>query len=335
MAIVTLSEMQPGVEADVFALLAGKDELTTKNGKPYWRVTFRDAGRELSFPIWADSPWSDECREHWNVGEFYKIRGVLRESGYGPQLEIRKIRPVEPGDEADGFDPLMCRRRSRFDPEQMFTELMELVAAEIRPDALRKLVERLLKDNRKAWLVWPAARKNHHAYTGGLLEHTLSVARSCVFLAEKYRAYYPHMEPPLHKGLAVAGGVLHDIGKLREIDDGPEARHTPAGALIGHIIQGRDMVREAAEEHPLPGDLLLRLEHIILAHQRLPEWGSPKPPMTPEALIVHYADDLDAKFAMMVDILNEDTGQGPTTSKKNVLMQPLYRAATAPDENGG
>lgn len=335
MAIVTLTEMEPGREADVFVLLSSKEELTAKNGKPYWRVVFRDAGRELSFPIWGDSPWAAECRDHWTPGEFYKVRGILRETPFGPQLEIRKIRPVEPDDRADGFDPLMCRRRSRFDPETMFAELLQLVEAEIQPDALRRLVETLLTDNRQAWLIWPAARRNHHAFVGGLLEHTLSVARTCALLADKYRAYYPDMQPPLEKGLAVAGGVLHDIGKFREIGDGPEAAHTPAGALVGHIIQGRDMVREAAQRCPLPGDMLLRLEHIILSHQRLPEWGSPKPPMTPEALIVHYADDLDAKFAMMADILADDPGNGPVTSKKNVLMQPVYRGLPEPRGTDG
>ena len=95
----------------------------------------------------------------------------------------------------------------------------------------------------------------------------------------------------------MAGAILHDIGKLREYDCRPEgAAFSAEGALIGHILLGRDIVREAAAEIRLDADTLLRLEHIIVAHQRLPEWGSPKPPMTPESLLVHYADDIDAKF---------------------------------------
>jgi 3'-5' exoribonuclease len=89
------------------------------------------------------------------------------------------------------------------------------------------------------------------------------------------------------------------------------------------------MLREAAARAAVPPEALLRLEHLIIAHQRLPEWGSPKPPMTPEALIVHYADDLDAKFSMMVAILESDTNPGPVTSKKNVLMQHVYRGEVA------
>ena len=134
----------------------------------------------------------------------------------------------------------------------------------------------------------------------------------------------------MDKDLVVAGGILHDIGKLREMEQRPEGRrHTAEGSLIGHILIGRDMVREAAAALPasaaLPADTLLRLEHLIITHQGRPEWGSPKPPMTPEALLVHFADDIDAKYQMMVNVLRDDTNPGLVTSKKNVLMQPVYR----------
>ena len=163
------------------------------------------------------------------------------------------------------------------------------------------------------------------------MEHTLSVTRTCEFLARKYAQYYDDMQPPLDQGMVVAGGILHDIGKLRELEEQPEgAVYSAEGAMIGHMLTGRDIVREAAARAAAAGrglkaETQLRLEHLIIAHQRLPEWGSPKPPMTPEALIVHYADDLDAKFHMMVAILREDTGSGPVTSKKNVLMQHVFR----------
>jgi 3'-5' exoribonuclease len=329
MPIVTLAEMSPDQEADLFLLMTVKEELKTKTGKPYFRVGFRDGTREVSFPIWGDSPWAVDCRDGWKPGVFYKLRAVYRETDFGPQLEIRKIREVVDADAADGFDPLLCLARSRFDPQQMFAELLAIAQQRIDNSAMRQLVETLLVDNREALLAHPAARRNHHAYVGGLLEHTLSVARTCIYLADKYAEYYPEMAPPLDKGLVVAGGILHDIGKLREMEQRPEgAAHTAEGSLIGHILIGRDMVREAAAAMKgggLDAETLLRLEHLIIAHQRLPEWGSPKPPMTPEALLVHSADDLDAKYNMMVAIIREDTSPGPVTSKKNILMQHVYR----------
>jgi len=333
MPVVNLSEMVPDQEADVFALMTSKEELTTKTGKPYFKVGFRDRDREVSFPIWDNSPWAVDCRDAWTPGAFYKLRAVYRETNFGPQLDIRKIREATDADAADGFDPAMCRPQSRFDPQEMFAELTDIVDRQIENLPLRKLIAGILQTHRDAVLSAPAARHNHHAFAAGLLEHTLSVTRTCVFLADKYAEYYPAMQPPLDRGLVVAGAILHDVGKLRELSQQPEGTtYTAEGSLIGHLLQGRDMVREAAAEMPadaqLDPDTLLRLEHLIIAHQRLPEWGSPKPPMTPEALIVHYADDLDAKFHMMVAVLRDDKNPGPLTSRKNVLYQQVFRGLT-------
>jgi 3'-5' exoribonuclease len=335
MPIVPLSELIDGQEADFFALMTAKQSLTTREGKPYFRVAFRDAGREVSFPVWDNAPLAADCREAWTPGTFYKIRAAYRETEYGPQLDIRRIREVTDADAADGFDRLMCLARSRFDPATMLAELSALVREHVTDAALRGLVESILASHREALLVMPAARHNHHACVGGLLEHTLSVTRTCCFLAAKYAELYPGMKPPLDASMVVAGGVLHDIGKLREIDPRPAATvYTAEGELIGHMLLGRDLVREAAaglreSGAPLPDETLLRLEHLILSHQRLPEWGSPKPPMTPEALLVHYADDIDAKYDMMAAILRDDATPGPMTSNKNVLRQKVFRGLGA------
>jgi 3'-5' exoribonuclease len=326
--LLSLDEIAPGQEADMFVLLSAKEELTAKNGKPYFKVAFRGREREVSFPIWDNSPWAAECRSQWTPGVFYKVRAVYRETGFGPQLEIRKIREVVDSDAAEGFDPNACRAQSRFDPQAMFAELKVIARERIDQPALRGLVESILTKHQEEIKTFPAARHNHHAFVGGLLEHTLSVTRTALFLADKYAEYYPDMRPPLNKGLVVAGAILHDIGKLREYDCRAEATtYSAEGAMIGHMLLGRDIVREAAAEikNQFDADTLLRLEHVIVAHQRLPEWGSPKPPMTPEALLVHYADDIDAKMNMMAGILKNDSNPGPVTSKKNVLMQHVYK----------
>lgn len=324
--IVPLADLKHGQEGDFFALLAAKEELTTKDGKPYFRVGFRDSGREVNFPIWNDTTWATACREEWAVGDFYKIRAQYRDTNFGPQLEIRKIRPVSDEDFAEGFDSAMCLPASRFDPKEMFEELATLVKDEIADQELATFVWTILEKHHEQLLTLPAAKYNHHAQLGGFLEHVLSVARTCCYLADKYVELYPDMQPPLDKGLVVAGGVLHDIGKVRELTETPTgAEYTPAGELIGHILQGRDIIRETVAEVPLEEEKLLRLEHIIVAHQRLPEWGSPKPPMTPEALIVHHADDLDAKLQMMYGALADDATEGPFTSGRNPLRQKIFR----------
>lgn len=325
-SIVRLCEMLDGDEGDLFAMLTTKEELSTRDGKPYIRIGFRDSTREVAFPIWNDSPLFEDCQKHWTPGQFYKLRALYRETTYGPQLELRKVREAVEADTADGFDPLMCVAQTRFDPEAMFAELVATVERHVADPAVRGLLRDMLLDNREAICRFPAARRNHHAFAGGLLEHTLSVTRTSLQLAEKYIEYYPDMDPPLDKGLAVAGAALHDIGKLREYDVAPQgAEYSAAGHLIGHILQGRDMLREAAAGRNIDPEKLLRLEHIIVAHQRLPEWGSPKPPMTPEALIVHHADDLDAKMNMFATALADDGHAGPVTSNKNPLRLHVFR----------
>jgi len=330
MPVVRLSDMEPQQEGDLFVLLTGKEELRTREGKPYFKVSFRDARREVSFPIWDDSPLAADCRQRWTPGAFYKVRATYRETSYGPQLDIRKIREVTEADAADGFDPMMCLPQSRFCPEEMFEELSGIARAEIPPGALRQTVESILAANRQKLLSHPAARRHHHAFVAGLLEHTLSVTRTCLYLAEKYTRKYPDMQPPLDRALVAAGAILHDIGKLEELDQQPaDTVYTAPGAMIGHLLLGRDMVRQAGAQAGLDADSLLRLEHAIIAHQRLPEWGSPKPPMTPEALLIHYADDLDAKFDMLYTILRDDKTPGPLTSDKNILRHRVYRGPGA------
>jgi 3'-5' exoribonuclease len=323
--IIPLCQLLDGQEADTYALLASKSEGTTRDGKPFWRVTFRDSSRQVSFPIWNDSVHFDACRDQWQVGGCYKLRAAYAETKYGPQLDIRKIRPVTAEDKAAGFDELSLVPRSKFDSATMFAELLDLAQREIQDTALRALTAELLTTHRQTLLGLAAARRNHHAFSGGYLEHVLSVTRNAIFLADKYGRDYPEMQPPLSRDLVVAGAILHDIGKVQEMMATPGgAEYTPAGELIGHVLLGRDMVREAAARHPVDRETLLRLEHIVVSHQRLPEWGAPKPPMTPEALLVHFADDVDAKFQTALAALDEP-GDGCFTAGRNPLGYKIFR----------
>src|SRR5262249_27221426 len=151
------------------------------------------------------------------------------QTNFGPQLEIKKIRLVEDGDKKDGFDPLMCQPTSRFDPIEMFAELMNLIELRIENKPLRKLVADILEQHREQLLLWPAAQRTHHGYVSGYLEHVLNVPRTCCHLADKYAELYNELDPPLNKDVIVAGAALHDIGKLRELETGPGgADYTPA-----------------------------------------------------------------------------------------------------------
>jgi 3'-5' exoribonuclease len=329
--LVRLADLSPGQSGDFFALLAERTRGARRDGKPFYTCRFRDAGRVVTAMVWADGDWFEECEQSWKDGQFYKIRGQYDEHKvYGPQIEIHNIRPAADADRADGFDPLQFVEHSRFDPEGMFAELCALVDAEIADAPLRKLVRTILDQNALQIKRSPASLRHFHPFAGGLLEHTLSVVHACVFLADKYLAHYPELKPPLNRDLVIAGAVLHDIGRTRELDsEAVNAQPTVPGRLLGHVLLGRDLVRDTARElGDVNPDLLQMLEHIILSHLTLPEWGSPRLPLIPECLIIHHADDLDAKLEMYTRCLTRDKEPGPFTARDPVLGRQLYKGRT-------
>jgi 3'-5' exoribonuclease len=325
--VARLAELAPGQMADCFALLCQKDKANTRDGKPYYRVAFRDARRTATLMVWKDSPWFADCEGEWTVGEVYKLRVTFQESQYGPQIELDRWRTVKDDDKQDGFDPWDFAEKTPFDVDELWSKLLGLVESHIDDPALRTLATLLIETHADRIRTHSAAARAHHAYSGGWLEHVVSMATTCAFLADRYRAAFPELSPPLSKSLVVTGALCHDIGKLVELDtrvSGTE--YTAPGRLIGHILLGRDLVREAAQQVPdLDPETLLRLEHIIVSHHDLPEFGSPIPPSTPEALIVHAADNLDAKFQMMAKALANTDPSNEFSNTDNPLKRKIFR----------
>ena len=329
--IRTLRELSLGDEADLFLLLAVKESGTTRAGEPFWLLTFRDGTGDIEVAVWINSPWFAACQKEWKVGDFFKVRASLRDSRWGPTLDIRKIRHVRESDREAGFDPAKYLPRSPVSQEQLYEDLRKLALEKMEPSALRDLTVYILEHERESLLALPGSRTYHHVYPGGWLEHTRSVAEICLFLADMYHRRYPDMRPPLDRELVLAGGILHDIGKLRELDCSPvQTAYSTDGALLGHMILGRDLVREAAEAVGFSGERLLKLEHIIVSHQEGGENGASKPPMFPEALLVRYADAIDTKFAIMRRIFADDQSDGPLTSDRNLLRHALFRGSGEP-----
>jgi 3'-5' exoribonuclease len=181
-----------------------------------------------------------------------------------------------------------------------------------------QLVTEVLNENRDRILTFPAATEVHHNYWGGYLEHVLSVLKSALHYADRF--------PSLDRDLLVAGAILHDIGKLAERRAPQNPAYTAEGILIGHVVLGRDMVREAAKRIPdFPASLLVLLEHIVISHQGQPEWGSPKRPKIAEALVLHYIDDLDAKLNRFFRLLRDDQNDSDFTSYDRILERVLFK----------
>jgi 3'-5' exoribonuclease len=327
--LAKLSDLRAGDYADAFVQLASKNRGTTREGKPFLTCKFRDARRTVgAVPIWEDSPMFDEAQE-WQQGQFFKVRATYAEhERYGPQLDIEQIRPVQDRDRAEGFSELDFTERSRHDPEEMFAELEALATGEIADGPLRALVLNLLTANAAALKALPASATRYYPFAGGWLEHTLSVSRNVAWLADRYAAAYPELNPPLNRGLVLAAAVLHDIGRVRELDavPGRPVKDTVPGELFGHLFLAYDMIRSAAADVPdLDPELLELLLHCVISHLRLPEWGSPRLPCIPEVLILHHADDLDAKMEMFARCLTRDTAEGPFTERDPQLGRPLLK----------
>jgi 3'-5' exoribonuclease len=323
-----LSDLESGQFADFFALLTEKTRNETREGKPFYTCRFSDARRTVTFMVWSDGGWFEACESQWRRGQFYKIRATFGEhERYGAQIDIQNIRPVIDADKSDGFDPADFVDRTRFDPDAMFTELRDLAQAQISDEPFRDLVLTILDRYAEPIKHLPATVHHFFPFYGGLVEHILSVTRSCLHLADKYIAHYSDLLPPLNRDLIVAGAILHDIGRVVEFGSDPVVvQATVAGRLFGHLFLGRDLVRDTAREvGNVNPEMVQLLEHILVAHLNLPEWGSPRLPLVPECLIIHHADDLDAKLEMYARCLSRDKEEGPFTARDPILGRHLYK----------
>jgi 3'-5' exoribonuclease len=329
--VLRLGELTPGQSGDFFALLAERAKGATREGKAYYACRFRDPQRTATFMVWADGGWFEVCERDWHAGRFYKVRATYGESErYGPQLDLHNIRPVTEEDRADGFDPATFVAHSRHDVAAMWTELRGLAEAQVADEPLRRLVLALLDRHAGPFQRLPASLGKFYPFAGGLLEHTLSVTRLCLHLADRYTAYYPELRPPLNRDLIVAGAVLHEVGRVAELSDDVVApQPTVPGRLFGHLFLGRDLVRDTARElGDVNPELVQLLEHVVVAHLALPEWGSPRLPLVPECLILHHACDLDAKLEMYARCLTRDQAEGPFTDRDPVLGRQLLKGRT-------
>jgi 3'-5' exoribonuclease len=329
--LVRLCELKSGESGDFFVYLAERHRGATRDGKPFYTCRFRDGGRTATVMVWQDGGRFEECETRWQEGGFFKIRGTLQDNErYGPQIDIQQIRPVQEEDRADGFDPGELVERSRYDSDAMLGELRALAGKHIADEPLRRLVLTLLERHAEALKRLPASQSKFYPFCGGWLEHVVSVTHLCLNLVEMYAARYTELRPPLNRDLVVAAAILHDVGRVAELGSEPvQPQATVPGRLFGHVVLGRDLVRDVARElGDVNPELLQLLEHVILTHLGLPEWGSPRLPLVPEALILHHADDLDAKMEMYVRCLSRDREAGAFTGRDPVLGKSLLKGRT-------
>ncbi len=293
-------------------LVQSKERKIARNGNPYLDVELRDATGVVRAKLW-------DCDRHapeFEADDVVRVAGDVEDFQGTLQIRLRKIQRCPPGE----FDLRDYFPHSSRDPEEMFADLLARVR-ELPAGPVATLVLSVLQDPALAgpFKLAPAAMSYHHAYLGGLLEHVLSL----VELAGRVCAHYPS----LRKELVVAGLVLHDLGKIEELSYAGAFRYTTRGKLVGHISIGLEMVRAKMREIPaFPDELKTQIEHIILSHHGQLEFGSPKEPLFPEALVVHYLDDLDSKLASMRAQYAADKDRpGEWTSRNPALKRELLK----------
>jgi 3'-5' exoribonuclease len=321
-----LADLQEGDAIHQFLLVRRVETRTDKSGKPFLALVLGDKTGDIPARVWSDV--LAKCPGPFAPGDYVGVQAQVSSYQGEIQLSIQYISTVETlrerGRELKEFDPELLHRATPYDREQLWRELWELAEANLKPP-LKELVLGLLGKYQEELLVCPAARVYHHPYLGGLLEHTWSVARHALQSLSVYQG--------LHPDLVLAGAILHDLGKVKELANPQAPDITVAGALLGHIVLGWEMVREEARAQNFPDPaLLLELEHIILSHHGSQEFGSPVPPKTREAMLVFYLDDLDAKLKMMDMHLESDNTAGDFTSYHRVLQRGLYKGGERSEE---
>ena len=288
-----VNELEPNQIVTTSFLVHSKEIRQKKSGELYLSLALGDRTGELDAKMWDNI---SEAVDLFERDDFVKVKGLVQIFHNRPQLTIHKMRRMEDS-EIDYADYFPCSRR---DPEEMWAELRGIVAGMANPH-LKGLLEAMLDDEDVAarFRRAPAAKQIHHAFLGGLIEHVISVCA----LAKLAVAHYPNVDADL----LLAGVVLHDIGKIYELNYERGFSYSGEGQLLGHITIALRMVGDKLRGLPdFPPQLRTLVEHMILSHHGRLEFGSPKLPLFPEALLLHYLDDLDSKMECMRALIEND-----------------------------
>jgi 3'-5' exoribonuclease len=283
---------------DGFFLVLAKQQRTTKQSKAYLNLTLGDKTGQIEARVWELN--DPRIAKEFDRGDIVKVRGSVSRYEERTQLKVDQLRKAQAG-EADKLDMLPATTR---DVGELWAQLESAVKSLANPD-LKRLLEALLGDAAlaQAYREAPAARQLHHAWLGGLLEHVVSL----LGLADRVAAHYPLLD----RDLLVTGVILHDIGKIRELEWETGFDYTVEGVLLGHIQIGVDLVEKTIAALPdFPPRLRTLVLHMILSHHGKLEFGSPKLPMIPEAVVLNFIDDLDAKMQAMASEYEKSAREG-------------------------
>lgn len=282
-----------------------------KTGEPYLALVLGDRSGQLEAKMWDNV---EEVLDAFDQDDFLKIKGLINKYKNRFQLTVHKLRKL--GDSEIDFADYLPKTTKNVD--ELWQTLTSFISSLQNPH-LKSLVQAFMADPEiaAAYRNAPAAKTLHHAYIGGLLDHVVSLFRSCDLMCQNY--------PQINRDLLLTGAFLHDIGKIHELTYNRSFSYTTKGQLLGHMIIELEMLQAKLALQPgFPDELKTMIEHLIISHHGQYDFGSPKLPMFPEALMLHYLDDLDSKMeAMRAHFEREASYDSPWTSYNASLGRPL------------
>jgi 3'-5' exoribonuclease len=293
-----IKDLKPGDRVADIYMCKHKLSATTKNGKEYFSVTLQDKTGTVDAKVWE--PYSDGIDE-FDDTDYIDVFGEVTSFNGALQINIKRARKCHEGE----YDPALYLPVSSKDNDEMFNQLLAIIGTIGNP-YLKKLLEEFFVNDKDFVTLFrksSAAKTVHHAFIGGLLEHTLSVTKLCDYYCTAY--------PVLKRDLLLTAAMCHDIGKVREISLFPVNDYTDEGQFLGHIVMGCEMIGVKADKiEGFPLLLKQELQHCILAHHGEFEYGSPKKPSIIEAVALNMADNTDAKMETFTELLANITEPG-------------------------
>jgi 3'-5' exoribonuclease len=320
-----IKDIKEGEKLKSVFLVAKKATPTSKSGKTYLAVTLHDKTGELEARAFDKL---EELIPLFEEKDYVEIEGLVGTFQGKPQLRIETLAKADAAAlDAVEFTfvppPEPKKPESAAAPpgdEQAWAELLALADA-VTDQHIKGLIASFLGDEDFAARLRrsPAAKSVHHAYAGGLLEHTVAVMKLAHRLADQY--------PQVDRDLLVAGAFLHDLGKVRELSGDRNAEYTDEGKLVGHLVMAAQWIHDKARRVGMPRELEHHVVHLVLAHHGKLEYGSPKVPQTLEALLTHYIDEIDSRINSWLNLMGRESGHRRWTDTNNVYEQSIWRGA--------
>jgi len=311
-----VAELKPNEEIKLPFRVASKRLQYTRDNKPYLLMTLADKTGEIRAIDWHNAVYNNN---RLRVGGVIEVCGRVVVYEDRLQIVIDADRDAIRMMNLEEVDSSRFLERTEYDTEKLFAELLRY-KAKVKNHFLQNLLDTMLSDPhiKKAFMEAPAAAKVHHAYVGGLLEHTVFVTRLVLKVCEIYQ--------DLDRDLLITAAILHDIGKIKSYEISPAGvDHTDDGELVGHIVMGTQMLMEKIGRiQDFPRELMLKLEHMLVSHHGELEFGSPVIPKTKEALVLHMLDDLDSKIAQLRRIESSAQAESAWSDYDKFLGRKIY-----------